>query len=331
MQMPTGEQIVAEGMPKVLVLMATYNGERYLSEQIESILGQKDVNVSLLITDDCSTDGSYELARKYSQADSRVISMRNETNVGVGMNFLNMLYAVPNGQYDYVAFSDQDDVWLDDKLAIACNAIKVETKNPEAKRVSPFGIPVLYCSDLQNVNADLVNAVPELRALNLSHDKRATPLIRNFYSGCTMVMNQSMVSLFQSNKLTEIFRIHDAWLALVARYCGNLVIDLNNARILRRIAGQNVEGAITPGRDLANSSVANLKNKPGMNCSKTARQLYESFGHYMSEEDAELISSFASYSFTPLSRIRWAMRTDYCGTTFVETMSQKVKFLLGRF
>ena len=152
---PSIKNNAAEALPKVLVLMATYNGERYLREQVDSILSQKDVDVTLLITDDCSTDGSYEIAQKYAESDPRVISKRNEANVGVGMNFLNMLYGAEPGQYDYVAFSDQDDVWLDDKLAVACRAIADEAAKPDAKRVDPFGIPVLYCSDLLNVDIDL--------------------------------------------------------------------------------------------------------------------------------------------------------------------------------
>ena len=322
---------VVEALPRVLILMATYNGERYLRQQIESILNQKGVDVTLLITDDCSTDGSYEIAQKYAEFDSRVTSNRNEANVGVGMNFLNMLYDVEPGQYDYVAFSDQDDVWLDDKLAVACETIANEVAKPEAKCVGSFGIPVVYCSDLQNVNVELENPVLELRTLGLKHDMRATPLFRNYYAGCTMVMNRAMIELFQSYKLTKSYRIHDAWLALVARYCGNMVIDLESARILRRITGVNLCGANTSGGDLANVSLSHLNNKPERSFSKTAAQLYEGFGKYMSSEDGRMIKSFASYHESFFGRVRWALRTDYCGTTVAETMCQKAKLLMGRY
>ncbi len=328
--MDSRHQVSGDRFPSVLVLMATYNGERYLGEQIDSILKQEGVEITLQISDDCSTDGSYGLAQKYAQADSRVISYRNGSNVGVGMNFLNMLYDVDPDAYDFVAFSDQDDVWLDDKLAIACKAIssKVEMKN--ARSVEPFGIPFLYCSDLQNVNKDMKKPVYELRELGLKHDKRATPLLRNYYSGCTMVLNRPMVKLFQSYRLSEIFRIHDVWLALVARYCGNLIIDEDNARVLRRITGENVAGAITSGGDLANASFVHLNNEPRMQCSKTAQQLYEGFGKYMRVDDRKMVKSFASYRESLVSRLCWALRTDYCCTTFVETMYQKAKLLLGR-
>ncbi len=317
-------------IPKVLVLMATYNGSEFLSEQIDSILNQRGVEVMLLITDDCSTDESYRIAQRYAQIDSRVIARRNQANAGVGMNFLNMLYGVEASKYDYVAFSDQDDVWLDDKLAIACKAIEDEAAKPEAKHVESFGVPVLYCSDLQNVDANLENPVWELRSLCLDHEKRATPLVRNYYSGCTMVMNGALVRLFQNHPLSDIYRIHDVWLALVARYCGNLVIDLENARILRRITGDNVAGANTPGNDLAKASFSHLRNEAGLQCSKTAQQLCDSFGKYMSQDDRELVASFATYRDSLARRVCWALRMDYRGTTLAETMYQKAKLLFGR-
>lgn len=317
--------------PHVLVLMATYNGERYLSEQIESVLKQGGVEVNLLIVDDCSTDGSFQLAQEYAQTDGRVVSKCNESNAGVGMNFLNMVYGVDPDKYDYIAFSDQDDVWLGDKLAVACKKIELEEAKRDAKRVDPFGIPVLYCSDLQNVDAELNNPVLELQALGLKHEKKALPLMRNFYSGCTMVMNQAMVKLFQSYRINEAFRIHDVWMALVGRYCANFIIDEEHACILRRISGENVAGAIVPGVDIANASASHLKQKAEGRCSKTARQLYEGFGQYMSSEDREMVKSFSEYRESIFGRISWAIRLDYSASTMKETLLLRLKLLFGRF
>lgn len=321
----------SEVLPKVLVLMATYNGEKYLSQQIDSILNQKNVDVTLLICDDCSSDGSFRIAQNYSHDDARVVSKRNVANVGVGMNFMNMLYDVDTTQFDFVAFSDQDDVWLDDKLSIACKAISSKTSKPSARLINPFGVPVLYCSDLQNVDKNLDNPVWELRALGLNHDKRAIPLIRNYYAGCTMVMNISMVELVQSYKLNEVYRIHDAWLALIARYCGNLVIDLDNARILRRITGNNVVGVNSAGGDFANASFSHLAYDGGSRYSKAAWQLYLGFGRYMSPGDRDLVKSFATYKDSLIRRIAWIIRTDYCVTTITDSLLYKIKFLIGRY
>ena len=325
------DRIVVETLPKVLVLMATYNGERYLRQQIESILNQNGVDVTLLITDDCSNDASYEISLAFAESDKRVISKRNQENVGVGMNFLNMLYDVEPGRYDYVAFSDQDDIWLEDKLLIACKVIADEIDKPDVKHLDPFGVPVLYCSDLQNVDEDLQNPVMELKELGRNHCKKTNPLIRNYYSGCTMVMNNSMVVFFQSKRLDHIYRIHDVWLALVARYCGNLIVDLNNARILRRLTGNNAVGALVVGGDFAKASFCHLKNKSENNITRTAEQFYERFGKYISGEYIGMVRSFAKCRQSPIRRFMWALRPDFCGTTFAESIYQKAKLVLGRY
>lgn len=318
-------------LPKVLVLMATYNGESYLREQIDSILNQKGVEVDLLITDDCSTDKSYEIAQEYALADRRVISKRNKANAGVGKNFINMLYGANSTEYDYVAFSDQDDVWLDDKLAVACRAIIKAEEIDDIKLIAPFGAPILYCSDLQNVDERLCNPVLELRALGLDHSGKALPLMRNYYSGCTMVMNRAMVELFQSSPITEPYRIHDVWLALVGRYCANFIIDEDHARILRRISGKNTVGALTPGADIRRSSLSRLKKKSEGRCSKTAKQLYDGFGKYMNPDDRDMVKSFSEYKESIIARFRWAARKDYRAPTKRETFLLRVKLMLGRY
>ena len=98
--------------PTVLVMMATYNGASYLQEQVDSALGQKDVEVTLRICDDRSTDGTFALCERIAQNDPRVVPTQNEKNLGVGLNFMQMVYDDASLGYDYYAFCDQDDIWL---------------------------------------------------------------------------------------------------------------------------------------------------------------------------------------------------------------------------
>ena len=99
-------------MKKVLVLMSTYNGEKYLGQQIESILAQEKVDVHLMIRDDGSTDNTRNVLKRYENNDR--ITIKYGKNTGVGVSFLKLLYV--NMDADYYAFSDQDDVWKKDKL-----------------------------------------------------------------------------------------------------------------------------------------------------------------------------------------------------------------------
>ncbi|GAB2697338.1 glycosyltransferase family 2 protein [Mucilaginibacter koreensis] len=102
-------------MPLISVAMCTYNGERYLREQIESILHQTHTNLELVIVDDGSTDRTFELAQTYAQQDKRVRCIKNEHNLGFNRNFEKAL-SLTTGEY--IAISDQDDIWELNKLEL---------------------------------------------------------------------------------------------------------------------------------------------------------------------------------------------------------------------
>lgn len=311
--------------------MATYNGEKYLAEQIDSILAQQDVDVTLRICDDCSTDSTFEIDQEYQKRDKRVIATQNPKGLGVGLNFMQMIYEVDASKYGIFAFSDQDDVWLPDKLAVAVEVIRAVEQNPESKAIDGIGVPVLYCSDLQDVDSNLENPVCELANLKLDLSKRATLLMRNFYSGCTMVMNASMIALLQSYGCEEFPRIHDAWCAMVAYYCGNFVLDKDHAQILRRITGENTVGALTANRDLQEASFTHLKREPSFNHHKSAIKLLEGYKQYMSEADIALINSFINYRSKFTARIKWVLSSNYSWPTLEGTLLQRAKLLCGRY
>lgn len=319
-----------EGSMRCLVLMATYNGQAYLRDQIDSILRQTGVDVHILITDDCSSDNSYEIASEYASKDSRVYSRRNSNNKGVANNFMSMIASIDPNSFDYVAFSDQDDVWLKDKLVTAVKAINDKCSSTDAKKLSGIGTPTLYCSDLQNVNEHLGESQLELNRLNIDLGHRATPLLKNYFSGCTMVMNAAMVRLLQEYKGEEFPRIHDVWCSMVAYYCGNLVYDADHALILRRITGNNTNGAITAGKDIHEASLKHLAHASKRNISKSADLLYRTYSWAMSENDSALVGSFASYRSSIISRLKWVFSPDYKAVTFGETMLLRTKILLGR-
>src|SRR3954447_21350143 len=94
--------------PEVSVVVATYNGARFLREQLDSILEQTVNDIEIVVNDDCSTDETFEILTSYS-SDSRVRVFRNETRSGALRNFS---VAASNARGSYVAFSDQDDIWL---------------------------------------------------------------------------------------------------------------------------------------------------------------------------------------------------------------------------
>lgn len=101
---------------KVLVLMSTYNGAQYIEEQIDSILHQDGVDIRLFIRDDGSTDATVSILQRYENEYKDRVSYISGKNLGYGQSFLHLLASSNLEGVDYVAFSDQDDVWLSEKL-----------------------------------------------------------------------------------------------------------------------------------------------------------------------------------------------------------------------
>lgn len=318
-------------VPTVLVMMATCNGADFLAEQIDSIFEQRGVEVTLWVRDDLSQDATLSVLSRYaSKYPSRIAFRQNSERLGVGMNFMQMVYEAKPGEFDYYAFSDQDDVWLPDKLQTAIKTIQKCEADQRSKRIEGIGTPVLYCSDLMDVDVNLEHPKHELSNLPPVESFRGSLLVRNIYSGCTMVFNGSLLVLAQKYKMDSFYRNHDAWMALLAFYCGNLIADCENALILRRISGSNTVGAISPGVDIRNASLSRAFSSSRRLVSYVGKQLL-SYSSFMSKEDRELIESFAAYVNSLGGRIRWAFSNRYRSLSPLDTLLARVKFLFGRY
>lgn len=219
-------------LPKVCVIMSTYNGEKYLKEQIDSILKQKDIDLSLYISDDRSTDETTKIIEEYQKEHKNITLHINENNKNFTYNFLDSLFLFKdNTEFDYYAFADQDDSWLEDKLISAINLIKSKFNESES---------VLYSSNLKIVNEKLEwNG----EYLNNYIPPKYQILGRNIVTGCTVVMNKSFKNLATEHYPENIY-LHDYWLALIASFCKNAhYIYDENSYILYRQHGNNLIGS----------------------------------------------------------------------------------------
>lgn len=166
----------------VQVVMSTYNGEKYLKEQIDSILSQEGVDVRLYIRDDGSSDRTTDILASYQEHKNVKIEKGN--NLGFAKSFLTALDECDEA--DYYAFSDQDDVWEKDKLSTAIEILEEESQST----------PLLYCSALQRVDENLnplhVQSYHGLR-INLP-----SMLTRGRLAGCTFVFNNTLRNLVKN-------------------------------------------------------------------------------------------------------------------------------------
>ncbi len=185
----------------ISVALASYNGEKYLKEQIDSILNQSFSDIELVICDDCSKDSTVEIVREYCKKDSRVKLFINEKNLGFKKNFEKAI-SLCNGEY--IALSDQDDIWTVDHLEKLFNLIqghKLACGNAELidEQGKMLGIKL--------------NEVDELYCFNDSDNLLYKILCsRNAFQGASMLMHRSFLA--KAMPIPEIIPFHDTWFAL---------------------------------------------------------------------------------------------------------------------
>lgn len=217
---------------KVNILLSTYNGEAYLKEQVASIQAQTFTDWQLLIRDDGSTDATKAMIEQLASRDKRIVWINpNDTqNIGVTKSFHRLLtYQTA----DVYFFSDQDDVWLEDKLSLCLEAIKTKDKN----------LPLLVYTDLSVVDKNL-NKQQASMIRSQSHHANTQliqELTENTVTGGTMMINHALAVNWQA---TDTIIMHDWYLALLAAALGQ-VIYIDQVTQLYRQHDNNVLGART--------------------------------------------------------------------------------------
>ena len=219
------------------ILLSTYNGEKYLSEQIDSILNQTYSDWKILIRDDGSADKTLLIIDKYCHKyTNKIINISdNLGNLGViRSNEILLEQSLSN----YFMFCDQDDVWLPNKIA---NSF-IKMKNIEAEN---FDCPIIIFSDLIVVNEDLQiisKSFWKYCKISIKHLRKAKYLaVNNYVAGCTMLFNKNakLLTLPFGKNAT----MHDAWIVLKVSASGGIITSLPQAEILYRQHGKNQLGA----------------------------------------------------------------------------------------
>lgn len=216
----------------VVVLMSTYNGEKYIKEQIDSILNQENVNVLLMIRDDGSSDNTMAVLQDYRRQYKNIKIIKGK-NIGVGNSFMHLLYK--SDEADYYAFADQDDVWKKDKLIKGIEMINAVGSDE----------PLLYVSNQIIVNENM--EVQGMRYKNPPSTEIVSIINRNPFSGCTMIMNRRLRNMLTDKDRRPVHqffnvRIHDAWIAMYAGCVGKIIYDEKSYILYRQHEG-NVVGA----------------------------------------------------------------------------------------
>lgn len=213
-----GLSLTMTGRSTVTVLLATFNGEDHVKEQIASIRRQQGVDWRLLVRDDGSHDDTVKILRDQALADTRIqILADHHGRVGVVGNFALLAAAALREGAAYVAFADQDDYWSPDKLRLQMDQmIAAEAARP--------GLPLLVHTDLEVVDAELVPVAPSfMRCQGVRHQAEGALRVllpQNFVTGCTVLVNRSLLML--ALPIPAVALMHDWWLALCAAAAGHI-------------------------------------------------------------------------------------------------------------
>ena len=268
---------------KITVLLSTYNGAKYLKEQIDSILAQDNIkDIKILARDDGSNDGTQEILEEYSKK-FRNFSWYQGENVRPARSFWDLLFKAEKS--DFYAFADQDDVWDKDKVKIAVEMLQ----NLDQSK------PALYISDVRTVDGDLNPIAPNMVERGIPFDYPHA-LIKDLCPGCTQLFNDATREMALAyDPVKYNMYIHDWTIYLIATCFGSVIFD-ENPHMSYRQHGKNVMGANKNG---LKKIIDKLKkhNDPifiGQR-QRYALSMEETYGHLMNEEYLRLTHMMAHY------------------------------------
>ena len=303
---------------KVAVLMSTYNGEKFIVEQLDSIIDQKDVECSLFIRDDGSSDNTLNIIEEYKDKHPNFyIEIITGKNLGVARSFMFLLdYVSVRMDFDYFAFADQDDYWFNDKISCAIKSLQGNDSRPR-----------LYMSQFQMADVLLNKIETPLLKPKL---KLENALANNIATGCTMVFNKHLVK--QLTKYNPRFiTMHDYWIYLVAVSINAYIYFDTTSHFLYRQHVNNVIGG------------------KGDNFVKRWRlrwnKLFEKGNHFVSKMCSEILEGYATdippHNYRLLMRVSRAkniwnrfyllLNMKIFGTTLDNTIRCKLLILTGKY
>jgi glycosyltransferase involved in cell wall biosynthesis len=300
--------------------MATYNGEKYIREQIDSILGQNVQDFILYINDDVSTDNTFSIISQYAEKfpEKIFVSQSAKNSGNAKHNFLKMMATHKN---DYVMLCDQDDVWLLNKIEVTLEKMKETEKNYP-------NTPILVHTDLSVVdeNLELVHlSYKQATIRNYSRTELRQTLNINNVTGCTIMYNRQLANLFeQPPKFCEI---HDWWVQIVASAFGKIA-QVDKPTLMYRQHRGNSIGA----KDVRTFSYklktlfnnAHIKRRIASTYPQ-AESLMELYGDILSDSQKKLLHAFISIpSKNKLARVFTVFKHRF----FMNNLSRNIAYFL---
>lgn len=220
------------------ILMATYNGEQYIAEQLDSLLNQTFTNWQLIVHDDGSVDNTINIIKQYIENyPDKICLIDDGIRTGGAKN--NFLHVMQFSKAPYIMFCDQDDVWLPNKIELTYKAM-IEHEKQKGEKV-----PLLVHTDLCVVDSKLNIIAPSMIDYQKLRPDNGSEIIllaiENCITGCTMMVNRTLLNI--SLKMPNHAMMHDWWMGLMALQHRGTIKFLNISTLLYRQHEVNTVGA----------------------------------------------------------------------------------------
>jgi len=278
--------------PLVLILMGTFNGERFIREQLDSIAAQTHKNWKLVISDDGSTDKTLDIAKQWAkEVGDEQVELREGPRQGFAQNFLSMA-CDPNLRADFYAFCDQDDIWMKEKLSVAVRAAQTHETSISASETTQQTPPAdslfLYCGRTAYVKES--GSVYQYSCLFRRPPSLANAIVQCLAGGNTMLFNHALKNLLERIGVLPVAS-HDWWLyQVVTGALGRVHYDPNHYTLYRQsknaLVGENQSlGAQIKRLRAALTGTLKKNINQNINCWESARE-------YLNPTNRTLLENF---------------------------------------
>jgi glycosyltransferase involved in cell wall biosynthesis len=308
----------AKMVKKVQILMSSYNGEKYIGQQIDSLLQQDHSNLEILIRDDGSRDSTVSIVDGFCKQYPQ-IKLIKDVNKGVISSFFELVLKASDTA-DYFAFCDQDDVWKQTKVTRAVRLLEKENPN----------VPLLYFSRLDIVDEQL--QLLKQSPIPPSGLGFENALIQNVATGCTIFFNKKMLDLFKThvpNK--EKVTMHDSWFYLLGAALGKIIYD-EESHILYRQHSSNTLGMAD---NKLKSAMVRYKNfkKEGQRKPYTqqAEEFYRLFKDRLDPEQRRMVEDYLYKRNSFLGRTIYVLNTPLYRQNRRDTIIFKLLYALNSY
>lgn len=299
---------------KVVIIISTYNGEKYISEQLDSLLNQTYKNIEILIRDDGSKDNTLKIIKEYQQNNKNIILIEGE-NIGFINSFFDLLSFADNNA-DYYAYCDQDDVWMEDKIERAVNFLEKNNSNK----------PLLYFSnsDYYDGNMNFLKTAEKNKIYNFRNS-----LVECVTQGMTMVINKITKDLIIKNKPKNCL-YHDWWTYMICSGFGEIIYDDKSlVKYRRHNKSVTVEGK-SPW-ELFKWRVKNFFVEDSLKEIKMQWIDYKNFYYNkLNEKDKKLLNLFAREKYNFLIALRKTFYPKRFRRKIADEISVRFLFLIGK-